>query len=364
VTARDERSGQLRQTVVAAVITVAPDLPDDGVAAVLQAARVASGRPLGELAKHLAAHPDALTTGDPRCPPSLIRLTHELHDGGHTAVVRPPCARCGKITVRLTAAAGTAGRMCGPCATQHNQRACARCGRTARIAARRPDGGICFACYNTDPDVVEPCGQCDKLCRPTARRPDGSPLCATCWSPPTHTCIGCGQVKRAWLTTADGPVCQKCYPRYQSRRKCGRCGRIRPIKKRATADDPDLCHGCNRSPDAVCSGCGRTRPCRRGPDGAMRCRSCTPQSRDTCCRCDRTRVVKARWPIGPVCDTCYLALLNSPSECVRCRASRPLIGLDTDGTSICGPCAASTLTTPAPAAATAVTPTRQGFGPG
>jgi hypothetical protein len=338
VTAQTERWRQVRQTVVAAVTVVAPDLSDDDIAAVLQAARVASGRPLGELAKHLADHPDSLTAGDPRCPPSLIRLTHALHDGGNAGVVRPPCAGCGKITVHLSAA-GTAGRMCGTCVTRHNQRMCARCGRTARIAARRTDGGICFACYNTDPNVVEPCGQCGQLRRPTTRRSDGSPLCARCWSPPTHTCVGCGQVKRAWLTTAEGPVCQGCYPRYRTRRECGRCGRIRPIKKRATTDNPDLCHGCNHSPEAVCSGCGQTRPCRRGPDGAPRCRSCTPQSRDTCYRCDRLRIVTARWPIGPVCRTCYQKILDSPSECVRCRVSRPLIGLDTTGTPICGPCA-------------------------
>jgi hypothetical protein len=338
VTARNARRRPLRQTVMAAMITVAPDLSDEGVAAVLQAARVASGRPLGELAEHLADHPDALTSGDPRCPPSLIRLAHVLHDRGHAAVVRPSCAHCGKITVRLDAA-GTAGRMCGPCARRHNQRRCARCGNTARIAARRSDGGICSACYNKDPDVLEPCGQCGQRCRPTTRRGDGSPLCARCWSPPTHTCIGCGQTKRAWLTTTDGPVCQQCYPRYQSRRTCGHCGRVRPISKRATTHNPDLCHGCNHTPDAVCSGCGRTGPCRRGPDGALRCRSCTPRPRDICCRCDRTRVVTARWPIGPVCATCYRAILNSPSECGSCRTSRPLIGLHADGTRTCGPCA-------------------------
>lgn len=319
-------------------MTVVPGLSDDEVAAVLQAARVASGRPLGELARHLDDHLDALTTGDPRCPQSLIRLTHALHDSGHIGVVRPACARCATITVHLNAA-GDAGRMCGPCAIQHNQRGCARCGRTARIAARRAEGVICYRCYGKDPDVVQPCGQCGRLCRPTTRRPDGHPLCASCWSPPTHTCIGCGQVKRAQLITADGLVCRECYPRYRARRTCGRCGRIRPIKKRATATNPDLCHGCNHAPDALCSVCGRTRPCRRGPNGAWRCRSCTPQSRDTCCRCDRIRVVTARWPIGPVCRSCYLAILNDPTECVRCRTTRPLIGLDAYGTPICGPCA-------------------------
>lgn len=336
--ARDEYRQHARQTVVAAVITVAPELSDDDITTVLQAAGVASGRPLGELAKHLADYPDALTAGDPRCPPSLIRLTHALHDGGHTGVVRPPCARCGKITIRLNAA-GAAGRMCSACAAQHNKKTCARCGRTARIAARRADGGICFACYNTDPDVVEPCGQCGRVARPTTRLPDGSPLCAACWSPPTHTCIGCGQVKRAWLTTAEGPVCQECYPRYRPRRKCGRCGQIRHIKKRSTANNPDLCDTCHRGPEGVCSACGRTRPRRRGPDGTWLCQSCAPKPRDTCCRCDRIRVVQARWPIGPVCHTCYLTILNSPAGCARCRESRPLIGLDTDGTPVCGPCA-------------------------
>ncbi|MGH4009044.1 MAG: hypothetical protein ACRDTH_12970, partial [Pseudonocardiaceae bacterium] len=335
VTAQAEH---LRRTVVDAVLTVAPELSDDDITAVLRAARVASGRPLGELAKHLSHHPEALTTGDPRCPPSLIRLTHALHDSGHTVVVRPPCAHCGTITVRLDAT-GAAGRMCGPCARRHNQKTCARCKRTARIAARRTDGGICFACYNTDPDVVKPCSRCGQRARPTARRADGSPLCARCWTPPTHTCIGCGRVKRAQLITTDGPVCYGCYSRYRTRRQCGRCGRIRPIDKRATANNPDLCHGCHRSPEAVCTGCGRTRPCSRGPDGAVRCRSCTPQSRDTCCRCERVRGVAARWPIGPVCKTCYLAILNSPCGCIRCGATRPLIGLDTDGTPICGPCA-------------------------
>ncbi|MGH3780201.1 MAG: hypothetical protein ACRDRO_06100 [Pseudonocardiaceae bacterium] len=335
---RDERRRHVQQTVVAAVIKVAPELSDGETAALLETAGVASGKSMGQMANHLADHPDALTTGDPRCPLSLVRLAYALHEGGHTAVVRPACAGCGKITVKLNQTSD-AGRTCGTCAARNSKRTCARCGRTARIAARRADGGICFACYNTDPGVVEPCGQCGRVARPTTRLPDGSPLCATCWSPPTHTCIGCGQVKRAWLTTTDGPVCQECYPRYRSRRKCGQCRCTLPIKKRATPDNPDLCGHCHRGPEAVCSACGRTRPRRRGPNGTWLCQSCAPQSRDTCCRCDRIRVVKARWPIGPVCHTCYLAILNTPSECPRCQAVRPLVGLGTNNAPICGPCA-------------------------
>lgn len=335
---RDGRRQHVRQTVLAAVSTVAPGLSDEDIATLLEVAGIMPGKSLGQLADHLADHPDALTSGDPRCPPSLIRLAHALHDAGHTRVVRPACAGCGRITVKLTQTSD-AGRTCGTCAARATKRPCARCGRTARIAARRAEGGICFACYNTDPEVVQPCSQCGRVCRPTTRLPDGSPLCATCWSPPTHTCIGCGQVKRAWLTTAEGPVCQECYPRYRDRRTCGRCGQTRPIKKRATADNPDLCDRCHHGPEEVCSVCGRTRPRRRGPDGTWLCQSCAPKPRDTCCRCDRIRVIKARWPIGPVCDTCYLTVLNSPGECARCQAIRPLIGQDPDGTPICGPCA-------------------------
>jgi hypothetical protein len=88
-----------------------------------------------------------------------------------------------------------------------------------------------------------------------------------------------------------------------------------------------------------CSAWCRGRSCtRRTRSATSLCQSCAPQSRDTCCRCDRIRVVAARWPIGPVCRACYLTVLNSPSECARCRVSRPLIGLDTDGMPICGPC--------------------------
>ena len=47
----------------------------------------------------------------------------------------------------------------------------------------------------------------------------------------------------------------------------------------------------------------------------------------------------ARWPIGPVCEACYSAVLRSPAECARCRTCQPLIAFDDDGSGVCGPCA-------------------------
>ncbi len=46
----------------------------------------------------------------------------------------------------------------------------------------------------------------------------------------------------------------------------------------------------------------------------------------------------ARWPIGPVCQVCYTAVLQSPAECPRCGIVQPLIARDDDGAEACGPC--------------------------
>jgi hypothetical protein len=58
----------------------------------------------------------------------------------------------------------------------------------------------------------------------------------------------------------------------------------------------------------------------------------------TCARCQRDLPVMTYWPIGPVCQTCYTAILRSPAECARCNASHPLIAREEDGAGVCGPC--------------------------
>jgi hypothetical protein len=56
-------------------------------------------------------HPDALTCGDSRCPPVLLRLTHVLHDAAHPAV-RPGRAHCGTTVTNLRQRRPE-GRICG-----------------------------------------------------------------------------------------------------------------------------------------------------------------------------------------------------------------------------------------------------------
>jgi hypothetical protein len=208
---------------------------EDGIDALLNSARAARGTPLRELAEHLTSHPNALFTGDPRCPAALIRLTHILYETGYTAVARPGCAGCGKITTGLDPAPD--GRLCPKCYARAAPRhPCARCGRMTRTIALRPEGGICSACYAKDSLVTEPCGQCGRRRRPATRAADGSARCQSCSSRPLRTCVTCGNLAPAQAITDTGPICKRCYR--APHRKCGGCGQVRRISKRATGGQP------------------------------------------------------------------------------------------------------------------------------
>jgi hypothetical protein len=205
-----------RTVVTAALRTALPTLSDDDVSAVLAIAKADKGIPLNELAAHLATHPDALTSGDPRCPRVVVRLAHALLAAGHTAVVRPGCAGCGKV--RDLPRSSSAGRLCQMCAVRANLATCARCGREdTRIAARRAEGGICFSCYRRDPDVVEQCGRCGRRRMPVTRLDDGTPLCLRCWTPPVHRCDLCGRDAPASINRPGEVVCQDCYRLHRNR---------------------------------------------------------------------------------------------------------------------------------------------------
>ena len=89
-----------------------PALDADSAKAALEAAVPipvrGAARFLEELTGHIDTHPDALTSGDSRFPPVLMRLTHVLHDTGHP-VVRPGCAHCGKTVTNLRSFGPRAG---------------------------------------------------------------------------------------------------------------------------------------------------------------------------------------------------------------------------------------------------------------
>jgi len=317
--------------------------PDEAEVALAEAVPIpvrGAARFLEELAGHMEAHPGALTSGSSLCPPALLRLAHVLHRVGH-AVVRPGCAHCGAIRTDLRQLRPE-GRLCGPCDSRSRRATCARCHRDGqRIAARRPDGPICHACYRADPATFEECAGCGQLRHPVARMDDGQGLCIRCWKRPVHICAACGKTAPAALIDDHGALCHLCYNRHRRpRRPCGRCGQLKRIARNARDGQPDLCDGCYRGPEVTCSACGRVRPCNRNQHGRPVCGTCHQRNRagEPCARCGRTKPITTRWPLGPVCQSCYTAVLRSPSACSRCGTAQPLIALDDDGAGVCGPC--------------------------
>jgi hypothetical protein len=135
------------------------------------------------------------------------------------------------------------------CKARARRTRCARCGRTAAPAARRPDGLICGTCYDREPGRIQPCGQCGQSARIAGRAADGTPVCPRCQPRPVYACHSCGAARPAAAITGDGPVCHSCYR--GPKRPCGGCGQVRPVKKRAGPDSPDLCSACYRGPVAA-----------------------------------------------------------------------------------------------------------------
>ena len=107
--------------------------------------------------------------------------------------------------------------------------ACKSCGTTGRPLTRSSRGGVCPRCRNR--------------------------LLAA-------ACARCGEVKPvAGRTGAGEPVCERCRRHERGHRPCGTCGKTAPIAVRARGGRADVCVNCYQMPQAVCTVCGRRRPC-------------------------------------------------------------------------------------------------------
>ncbi len=127
-------------------------------------------------------------------------------------------------------------------------------------------------------------------------------------------------------------------------RLCGRCGRIRPISRRAGPDGPDICNGCYRPPTATCTGCGRERPCTGIAAGRALCTRCTPRSTSICAQCGHRRPAAARWPEGPICDPCYTAALRHIGTCAQCGEHHRLVTPPGPQATTCAACSGHAVT--------------------
>jgi hypothetical protein len=204
-----ERLEAAMTAAITQVISAVPALDADHARSALEAAVPITikgpARFLEELAAHMAAHPDALVSGDSHCPPVVLRLTHVLNEAGHP-VVRPGCAHCRKLTPELRQLRPQ-GRVCGTCDGRSRRSTCARCGQEGvRIAVRKPEGKICYRCYGHDPETFKECARCGRMDKPVSRLDDGSVLCKRCWQRPEHRCVHCGNTKPAALIDDEGAL--------------------------------------------------------------------------------------------------------------------------------------------------------------
>jgi hypothetical protein len=168
---RAEERAQVRQAavsrVVGRILTTVPQLTEADAMATLDRAKALAGKPFRELDEYLAAHPDALATGDPQGPLALVRLAYVLAEAGHDGVKPPICARCGKATPKLPNVKPE-GRVCGNCAANDHRDQCARCGQTrALIGTDRSGAPMCGTCSGAAIDYL--CKECGQPGRPYAR---------------------------------------------------------------------------------------------------------------------------------------------------------------------------------------------------
>jgi hypothetical protein len=327
-----------RARLIEAVRKVAgPGMTPDSAQALLEKARAWTSRGAQALDRYLTQHPTALGDPPPDCPMALNRLSHLVATAGYSVTVLA-CVLCGRSDRPLECRTPE-GRCCSWCHFRTKRRQCAWCGQEAVVAARRPEGVICRRCYNTDADRAEECAICRRLRIPKGRRADGAPLCEPCAPKVTRQCIRCGNHGHTAVVTENGPICQNCYR--PPARLCGVCGQVRPVRARARGERPDMCGHCYKL-TGTCVVCGRVGPGSRvGRGGAFHCGACRPRRQGRCDDCGAVGRVKADWPRGTVCDSCYHNRLRNPAACTRCGVVRVLVGRADTGQDICGPCSGS-----------------------
>lgn len=287
-----------------------------------------------QLRQYLAENPEAFTQPQSEAPVALTDLLRYLHDEGQPVTLLA-CAGCRRTDRPLRALMPDGARACVPCANRARWKACDRCGHLGLITAIRADGRICSRCYRVDPEAMANCAKCGSHRLPHGRRADGSPLCQRCAPRSARLCAGCGQTRPITANTDNGPLCDRCYT--SPARRCGVCGDIRPINLRATADRPDTCGRCYRHL-GDCTTCGRH--CDGSiRDGRFYCETCYPGRQDVCVDCTRTkRIETSRWPVGLLCAACRARRTRNPAPCARCQTAHVLVGRNSNGAGICGPC--------------------------
>jgi hypothetical protein len=188
------------------------------------------------------------------------------------------------------------------------------------------------------------CANCGRAGRPLTRSGQGG-VCARCRNRQLATaCVRCAAVRPVAGRTSGGePLCERCRRRERGNRPCGTCGKTAPIAVRGREGSPDVCVNCYRLPAAVCTLCGRRRECNFAGTHPV-CLTCSPRTASTCAHCGQDRPPAARWPEGPVCDTCYATALRRRGTCRCCGQQRRLVSPPGPGADSCADCAGQLVT--------------------
>jgi hypothetical protein len=150
--------------------------------------------------------------------------------------------------------------------------------------------------------------------------------CRRCWRHCNSrgVCPRCGNERH--LTNYHGAgerICSTCYKGgAEHDRECTGCGRVAFITHRRGR--VMLCRRCYRGPTAICSSCGRERPCDRIKTGNPVCQPCAgkQRARQTCSTCGNLRLVHVRTDTGqPVCNPCA----RKREPCCRCGNTRAVV---------------------------------------
>ena len=205
------------------------------------------------IAAAVTGEPGLLTGQGARAPvPGVLRFISALARAGATAVVEPPCPRCGRQRPLGVPVEGL--RLCAGCRSKTRALLCGRCGKV-RPPARLNDGGppICQNCWHRDPRSWKPCVKCGNN-RRVAAVTEAGPVCQSCRPGPDLPCSICGSADggRIGISRATGaPVCERCRKRWIT---CSCCGTGAPLKG-GTLRAP-LCARCLNPDPAFWKRCG------------------------------------------------------------------------------------------------------------
>jgi hypothetical protein len=200
--------------------------------------------------------------------------------------------------------------------------ACPSCGRTVSLSYRRGELRCCRRCY--DQERLEVCSRCQQLTPVTSRTAAGEPVCGNCFRADPHNhehCTACGRIGLVGRRENGLAWCRGCYRAPLA--ICSLCGREKPCHFAST--DRPRCENCSRlMRHAPCSRCGNSRAVwTRTADGQPLCGPCS-RKRELCASCGNPHQVRARLPEGPLCSTCYRKHPASFQPCTECGVTEHL----------------------------------------